>query len=189
VGIVNLGVDLGQRRDPTVVAVVELDWRPTSVPRRADPHHTTRFLERLPLGTPYPAVTIRLAQFVRNLERVLRQEATDRSPDGPGPSTLGRLYLDATGLGTPVLDLLQLPIVIGGCYFTHGDRRTEDRDGITIGKAWLVSRMQVLLQGGRLHLPKTAEAEVLGRELLDYEICVDQGRQRSLWRLQGGHPR
>jgi hypothetical protein len=36
-----------------------------------------------------------------------------------------------------------------------------------------VSRLQALLQGGRLHLPKTSEAEALGRELLDYEIRVD----------------
>ena len=32
----------------------------------------------------------------------------------------------------------------------------------------------MLLQSGRLHLPKTPEAEALGRELLDYEIKVDE---------------
>ncbi len=43
-----------------------------------------------------------------------------------------------------------------------------------LGKAWLVSRMQALLQGGLLHLPNTSEAEQLGRELLDYEIRVSE---------------
>jgi hypothetical protein len=42
-----------------------------------------------------------------------------------------------------------------------------------LGKAWLVSRLQALLQGGRLHLPRTAAAEALGRELMDYEIRID----------------
>ena len=60
------------------------------------------------------------------------------------------------------------------CYFTHGDRRAQDGRQVTIGKAWLVSRLQALLQTGRIHLPKTAEAATLARELQDYEIKVDQ---------------
>jgi hypothetical protein len=43
-----------------------------------------------------------------------------------------------------------------------------------LGKAYLVSRLQALLQCGRLHLPRTREAEVLTEELLDYEIRVDE---------------
>jgi hypothetical protein len=85
------------------------------------------------------------------------------------------LFVDATGVGAPVVDLLNAsgvrPVAV---YFTHGDRRTVERGQITLGKAWLVSRLQSLLQTGRLHPPKTAEAEVLARELLDYEIRVDQ---------------
>ena len=61
-------------------------------------------------------------------------------------------------------------------FFTHGDRRTVTQDGrqVGLGKAWLVSRLQALLQGSRLHLPGTAEAAALGRELLDYEIKIDE---------------
>jgi hypothetical protein len=61
-------------------------------------------------------------------------------------------------------------------YFTYGDRRIVDSEKgqISLGKAYLVSRLQALLQGGRLHLPKTPEAEALGRELLDYEIKVSE---------------
>ena len=85
------------------------------------------------------------------------------------------LYVDATGVGQPVVDLLSAatarPIA---CYFTHGDRRTQERGRVSIGKAWLVSRLQSLLQTGRLHLPATAEARQLAKELQDYEIRVDQ---------------
>jgi hypothetical protein len=45
---------------------------------------------------------------------------------------------------------------------------------IKIGKAWLVSRLQVLLQSKRLHLPDSDEARVLAKELQDYQIKVDQ---------------
>jgi hypothetical protein len=53
------------------------------------------------------------------------------------------LYLDATGLGEPVVAVFD-------------------------------SRVQSLLQAGRVHLPRTREAQVLTRELHDYEIRVDE---------------
>jgi hypothetical protein len=60
-------------------------------------------------------------------------------------------------------------------YFTHGDKRTEEGwRTVKLGKAWLVSRMQTLLQGGRIHLPNTQETHDLARELLEYEIRVSE---------------
>src|SRR5436190_2095429 len=37
-----------------------------------------------------------------------------------------------------------------------------------------LERLPALLQTGRLHLPRTREAEQTGKELLNYEIRVDQ---------------
>jgi hypothetical protein len=88
-----------------------------------------------------------------------------------------RTYVDATGVGNPVVDLLKAAGVrqIKAVYFTYGDRRTVAEDGsVSLGKAWLVSRLQVLLQSERLHLPQTAEAQVLAKELLDYEIRISE---------------
>jgi hypothetical protein len=48
-----------------------------------------------------------------------------------------------------------------------------ERGEVKLGRGWLVSRLQVLLQGDRLHLPTTAEARALAEELLEYEIKVD----------------
>jgi hypothetical protein len=60
-------------------------------------------------------------------------------------------------------------------YFTQGDRRVEQRDrSISLGKAWLVSRLQALLQTTRILLLRTMEAQALAQELLDYEIHVDE---------------
>ena len=85
------------------------------------------------------------------------------------------VYVDATGVGQPIVDLLreQYPYVTP-VYFFHGDRRLIDSAGVKLGKAWLVSHLQALLQTGRIHLPNTPEARVLAEELLDYEIRVDE---------------
>jgi hypothetical protein len=167
-----IGVDIGQRVDPTALAVVEHEDRRDrclkadgQVEERLVRHHLVRYLARLPLGTPYPEVAERLAQVAAGVH-----EKTGRRPT---------LYLDATGVGQPVVDELRRHKVqaqLIPVYFTHGDRRMQgENNSITLGKAWLVSRMQALFQGNRLHLPPGhPEAEALVKELLDYEIRVDQ---------------
>jgi hypothetical protein len=61
----------------------------------------------------------------------------------------------------------------GGSIIDRLAENTRERT-VSLGKALLVSRLQVLLQTRRVHLPRTAEAETLARELLDYEIHVDE---------------
>lgn len=62
--------------------------------------------------------------------------------------------------------------------FAYGDR--YDRRAGRVGKAYLVSRLQALLQTGRIKLPRTPEAERLAEELMDYEIRVEKdGGDRS----------
>jgi hypothetical protein len=45
---------------------------------------------------------------------------------------------------------------------------------VTLGKAFLVTNLQTLLQTGRLHLPRTSQAERLAKELLDFEIRLEE---------------
>ena len=56
--------------------------------------------------------------------------------------------------------------------FTNGDRLTIKNDVGSIGKAHLVSGLQVLLESGRLKLPTTDEARELAAELLDFEVGI-----------------
>jgi hypothetical protein len=160
-----LGVDIGQKRDPTAICVAEAVRR--EVESRAETHFLVRHLERLPLGTPYPKVANRVARV------------TDRVQARAGESPA--VFVDATGVGQPVVDLLREQTctrTLVAVYFTHGDRRTEAKEAgqlrVSLGKAYLVSRLQALLQSARLHLPRTSEAEALTEELLDYEIRVDE---------------
>lgn len=162
--MITIGVDIGQKHDPTAICVAEVDRR--QVEDRRETHCLVRHLERLPLGTRYPRVAERIGYL------------TARVHEKAG--AIPTVYVDATGVGQPVVDLLLEQVQSGevvAVFFTHGDRRTETTEGssqrVSLGKAYLVSRLQALLQTGRLHLPRTREAEVLTEELVTYEIRVD----------------
>ncbi len=169
--VVSIGVDIGQKVDPTAIAVVE------AVRRDEAWVFLTRHLERLELGTPFRDAAIRTSEIVAGV----RDRMID---DGVARGRLERggiaLYVDATGVGAPIVEMLKERIgdsracTIRAVYFTHGDRLTRREDGLSLGKAYLVSRMQALLQSGRIELPRTREAEELAEELLDYEIRVDE---------------
>jgi len=159
---VAIGLDIGQKRDPTALCVAEIHERQVDQERQ-EVHFRVRHLERMPLGTPYPQVAGRMGEVFGKL----------KSRSGSSP----RLYADATGVGQPIVDLLEekgVPTV--ACYFNHGDQRSDKEwNKVTIGKAFLVSRLQALLQSHRLHLPKDhSEASALGAELLNYEIRIDE---------------
>jgi hypothetical protein len=151
-----------EKHNPTAICVAEIDKRQRR--RRQVNHFVVRHLERLPLGTSYPTVAHRLAEVSAGI-----RQRTDRRP---------YLYVDATGMGQPIIHLLRTETTglgsIKPVYFTYGDQRTEEGGQVRLGKAYLVSRLQVLLQMGRLHLPRTAESETLAQEFLDYEIEVDE---------------
>jgi hypothetical protein len=94
-----IGVDLGQRRDRTAVAIIE---RSESVADRPDPVtwareritlQQVRHLERMPQGTPYTVVTQRV-------ERIAGQLSAQNSCT---------VAVDATGVGLPIVDSLRLP--------------------------------------------------------------------------------
>ena len=161
-----IGIDIGQIRDPTAIAVAETEKR--RIDRHLETHFIIRHLERIPLGTPYPEVAGRIGKLIGNLAA--------RTRGCP------LVYLDATGVGKPIVDLLRIDASavcsIVAVYFIHSDRRLEERTAgylrVKLGKANLVSRLQALMQAGRIHLPRTREAQALARELLDYEIRVDE---------------
>lgn len=160
----SIGVDMGQKVDPTAIVVAEATRQAT---RNTPTVYTVRDIGRLPLNTSYPDVAAKVANVVAGvLER---------------KSGRLRLLVDATGVGGPVVDLLRealrdKPYTLVACTFTFGDRymRDEQAGTASVGKAYLVSKLQALLQTGRLKLPVTAESEALARELQDYEIRVDQ---------------
>jgi hypothetical protein len=111
-----VGLDLGQKRDFSAVAVVEREERMTvGWSPRPSCILTVRHLERMALGTSYKCVTERVSALMR-------------SPQMMGQS---RLVVDATGLGAPVVEMLQgaglgsrlTAVTITGGEEAHGSGR------------------------------------------------------------------
>lgn len=175
-GVVTVGLRIGDRRTPTALTAVESEWRdepgsqPTPrvesgkivgmTPARTIDFALVRRLERLPVGTTYPAIAARLGAIVEGLRA-----------RGTPPTAI---YADATGIGLPVIEGLyqaaRTPVI--AVYMTAGDKRirADDRRSVTLGKAYVVARLKVLLEGGRLLLPRTREAEELAADLTAYDV-------------------
>lgn len=157
---VSIGVEFGQGHSPSAIAVAEVEERKTD--RWWENHFKIRYLERLPIGTTYPAIAERVTRLIQTLRS--RHRATIL------------LYLNATGIGTPVMDMIRRQPIsarVWDVYFNHGDRRVvvDDRE-IRLGKAFVVSRLKTLLQAHRIHLPPNPEARILAEELMEYEVTV-----------------
>jgi len=151
-----VGVDLGQKRDHTAVAVVE---RGT--------HYYVRHLDRMPLGTPYPGVVARVLEMVQDDE--LRGRCA--------------LVVDGTGVGTPVVDLLRearLGCELAAVTITGGERESQNGSVWSVPKRDLIAGVQLVLEQGELRIARELrEAGALVRELLDMRMTMaDGGRVR-----------
>lgn len=153
-----IGVDVGKKQDPTAICVIEPQNR--TIDDVQSEHYLIRHLERVHLGTRYPDVADRVDYVAEQV--ALKTEATPK------------LYIDATGVGQAVADILKDRnrdyIALMAVDFVSGKKRREDDDGIKLGKTGFVSRLQRLLQTGRIHAPRNPETEALAEELLNYEI-------------------
>src|SRR5262245_46408789 len=92
-----VGLDLGQRQDYTALSVIERHGREVANPTAAQREkpsamYLVRHLKRYELGTPYPAI-------VADVAATLQKEPLNQSRS--------TLVLDATGVGTPVVDMFK----------------------------------------------------------------------------------
>jgi hypothetical protein len=121
-----LGLDLGQRRDPSAIAVVEK----ARVMR-------VRHLERFRLGTLYPNVVERVREITQHRELA-------------GNCALA---VDGTGVGAPVVDMLRaarLGCDIAAVTITGGDRQRQTGSVWSVPKRDLIAVVPVLLERDEL---------------------------------------
>jgi hypothetical protein len=153
-----VGLDLGQKRDHSAIAVVEreeqrLAWMP-GLPQVM----RIRYLRRIPLGTSYTKVVEIVGEIVRH----------------PMLEGRSRLVADATGVGAPVVDLLKaahLSCSLTPVTITSGDHAHSQGEHWNVPKRDLLTNLLVLLEAGELRIPRRlGEAGALIRELSSVEM-------------------
>jgi hypothetical protein len=185
-----IGLDLGQAQDFTAISVVEVHPtqhieqneemdqeynRPKTRVVVVDDlplmYHVLH-LERLPLGTPYPDIVVRV------------KEILNRLPTG------AELILDHTGVGRPVSDMFVQEGLTPVCVtITGGD--TVNRDGLyfRVPKRDIVSVLAVAFQNKKLKIARDLpDAETLITELLNFKVKISTSGhdQYEAWR-EGQH--
>ncbi len=157
-----IGLDLGQKVDPSAAVVVErIDHARAFMPTAFE-RLVVRYVERMPLGMPYPRVVERVRRIAQSQE--LRGNCT--------------LAVDASGVGAPVVDMLERAPL--GCSVTAFTITGGERSGgESVAKRDLMAEVQVLLESGRLTIGKVAEQGRLVKELSDVRMTVKaSGRTR-----------
>lgn len=150
-----LGVDLGQKRDPTALALVRrIEYRCAYGGPRFDGLGVVG-LERVPLGTPYPVVVERLKRLTQRLD--LRGRV--------------QVVVDATGVGSPVVEAMRgtgLGAQVTAVTITGGAAETHRGLDYHVPKQDLMIGLQMLLDKGELRIArKTGEAGPLVKELVN----------------------
>lgn len=188
---VAVGVDLGQSKDPTSIAVIEkiepdvpdnADMRMVGIlkeaARKARPHHThynLRLLEQAPLGEPYPIQAQRI-------NTILSRQAIARHDP--------KVYVDYTGVGRAVYDIFRqhrVPRIVPVTITFQGGGRNE-AGGYSVPKIDLISKLQALMHTGRLHMPESLPlAKTLRRELLDFRVSYSAVGNATFGAREGAH--
>jgi len=150
-----IGLDLGQMRDYTALAILD----------RSEGCYKVRHLERIQLSTSYSAITDRVHQLAYMTMR-------------DGPTTL---VVDATGVGLPVFDELSSwdlhPV---GITITGGRALSRAHGRIRVPKSHLVKNMVALFQSQRLRIGTglSGSAELVA-ELLGFQVRINAWSRRE----------
>jgi hypothetical protein len=155
-----IGLDLGQARDYSALAVVErVENALTDRAGRPLSRYAVRHLLRWPLHTSYTAVAADLAALVRT-----------------PPLRRPVVVVDQTGVGRAVVDLLagsELAASLERVVITGGRRTSRGAGGAwRVPKKELVLRLQGLLRSRRLQVAALPEREALVREILAFRVKI-----------------
>jgi hypothetical protein len=105
------------------------------------------------------------------------------------------VHVDVTGVGRPVSDMLREGLdgtdyYLSAVTLTSGTALRPTGMGsaeVSVGKEHLVSRLQVLLDRGRILLPEDKESRALVRELQDFELRASASGMASGAFKAGAH--
>jgi len=175
VAAISVGVDVGQRQDPSAIVVAEAFTRPTgrtittqyhgdgSITQVAETESVfrIRLIESVPLGTPYEAVAERVATVAAGARLKARARSLSVRIDQGGNRSF--MYLARRALAP-------CRAYIEGVTITATDRLEHDSGELRVSKSYLVNRLEVLFEQEWVELPESRpETEALLLELKAFE--------------------
>jgi hypothetical protein len=160
------GLDLGKRQDYSALAVIEyarefemvrnpVNWALDQV--MDDPTYSIRHLDRIPLGTKYTEVALRVQQML--------VRAAQKNHDCT-------LIVDATGVGQPVVEMFYglprratlIPVVITG-----GETESRTKEEWRVPKQDLLAGLQLMLESETLAIAEGLQfSRALEEELIAF---------------------
>lgn len=199
----SVGIDIGQASDPTAVCAIEVvrwqlaDWFEQRWRMRAkgDPfgrrtgEWMTQEAEQIAKSKPAVEFRIRALQrlalglsYVDQCGLLCAMLAKPELADAD-------VFLDATGCGKPVSDLLRR----GGLrhkpiWITGGQGHQQHEDGWSVAKIDLITRLQAALHAGELKVAKELkEAAAFTRELQEFRVTWTEAGHLRFGARQGAH--
>jgi hypothetical protein len=190
-----LGLDLGQSRDYTALAVVEITHVPTGSRVDANAFKLPTFITGIRRGGSYAVQRAEPDPFLVN-ETMARYTLRhlERPPLGtPYPAIVSRvqtmlatpdlkdaeaLIIDATGVGRPVVDMFrqaELPIALVPVTITAGNTASAHDGMHFVPKRDLVGVLEVMAQNHLLTMPKERRlplVRILKAELLNFKAKI-----------------
>jgi hypothetical protein len=176
-----IGLDLGQKRDYSALAIVECT---RAVTNGGEKDEITALncihLQRWQLHTSFPDIVADVVRMINNLNPAL-------SPDGR-PT----LAVDASGVGAPVIDLFkreQIKAQLKPIQIVGGANVSSEFGMTRVPKRDLVSCVQVGLQSRTLKIASgLPDAETLVRELQNFQVKITDAANDTYgaWR-EGTH--
>ncbi len=181
-----IGLDLGQVHDPSAIAIMRRHWVTWGDTQQQKFH--VRYLERFPLGTPYPDIVKMTKTYAESLP-----VPSDWGADHPaGPIRPYHLVIDATGVGRPVADMFkEVAVWPTRVTITGGNEATRpEQHEYHVPKRHIISALQVAMQTHRIQLAKgITDAETFISEAMNFQfkLSAKSGEdQYGAWR-EGTH--
>lgn len=155
-----LGVDLGQRRDHSAIAALELSWHyhgrsPLNYDWIYKPAVVLRRLQHFPVGTDYEEIPPMLYRIISDIDA-----QAGWHPEGAAPPK--DIVIDGGGPGPPVVDRIRraIPgsITLSPVIITGGTNTNTLSSGYTgVPRRTLLSNLLLLIGAGVLRVPQSLE--------------------------------
>jgi len=174
------GCDLGRKRDPSTLAIIETQYT------GSDRIYVVPYLKRFRLSMLYTDIASKLVKTDESLKRIAAKR---------GKQASNTFILDATGLGAPICELVEKklgPLAdVKRVYLTGGINTTvgSEYNEYHVPKGQLISGLMAAFDSKSIYMTRRSkEIDQIVTELAEFQIHItDQGRDHFDDRGKGHH--